>query len=210
MAKEVKKETKVDKTKTDKNKEVVEKSKGKNILSKIKKALNNPLPMLIALTIIIVVLLIYIVTTNHESKIYVGEINKDDVNVVNVHYFANNEMNFFYATNAAYLGEDKKIYYYQIGYYAVDPNGVFYELATRSGKLDKSTSLKDVVLEKSGWTISELANPKLTNGKKFFDNDVLRNLDNLHFVILASTDKDKPNDPDVKIDYKIELTKLAN
>lgn len=191
--------TKVKETKTNKNKEVVEKNKSNKVIGKVKRALNNPLPMLIVLTIIIVVLLIYIITSNHESKIYVGEINKEDVNVVNVHYFANNEMNYFYASNATYLGEDKKIYYFQIGYYAVDPNGTLYELATRSGKLEKPTSLKDVVSEQSGWNIAELANPNLTNGKKFFDNDVLRNLENLHFVILASTDKENSNEPDIKI-----------
>lgn len=203
------KETKVKTTKKVENNKEVEKKKDKKIMSKVKSALNNPLPMLIALTIIIVILLIYISTTSRESKIYVGEINKEDVNVVNIHYFANNDMNYFYASNAAYLGKDKKIYSFQVGYYAVDANGKYYELAMRSKKLDNATSLRDVVTENSGWSISELANPKLTNGKKFFDNDVLNNLENLHFVILASTDKEKPNDPDITIDYKIELTKIT-
>ena len=130
-------------------------------------------------------------------------------NIVNIHYFANNDMNYFYASNAAYLGSDEKVYSFQVGYYAVDAKGEYHELATRSQKLDKATSIRDVVTENSGWSISELANPKLTNGKKFFDNDVLNNLDNLHFVILASTDKEKPNDPDITIDYKISLTKLT-
>ncbi len=205
MTKEVKKETKSKRNKVEVKNEIKEEKK----INKVKRILNNPLPMLIVLTVIIVILLLYIISSNHESKIYVGEINEKDVNVVNVHYFANNEMNYFYASNAAYLGEDQKIYYFQIGYYAVSPDGTFYELATRADKLENASSLKDIVTEQSGWTISELANPHLTNGKKFFDNDVLRNLDNLHFVILASTDKDKPNDPDIKIDYKIDLKKIA-
>lgn len=209
MAKKELKDTKTKTTKKVEKKEIVEKVSDEKVLSKVKRALNNPLPMLIVLTIIIVILLVYIFTTSHESKIYVGSINQEDVNVVNVHYFANNDMNFFYASNAVYLGEDKKVYSFQIGYYAVDANGKFYELATRAKQLEKATSLRDVVTENSGWTISELANPKLTEGKKFFDNDVLNNLENLHFVILASTDKDKPNDPDITVDYKIELTKLT-
>lgn len=207
MAKEEKKETNVKHTKKVDAEYTVEEKQKK--FSKIKRFFNNPLPMLIILTVIIVILLIYIVTTSHESKIYVGEINKEDVNVVNIHYFANNEMNYFYASNAAYLGKDKKVYSFQIGYYAVDANGVFYELATRAQKLENATSLRDIVSENSGWSISELANPNLTDGKKFFDSNVLNNLDNLHFVILASTDKEKPNDPDITIDYKIDLTKLA-
>lgn len=200
---------KVNKTKKVANSKEVDNKKDKKAMSKVKNILNNPLPMLIALTIIIVVLLIYISTTSRESKIYVGEINEEDVNIVNIHYFANNDMNYFYASNAAYLGSDEKVYSFQVGYYAVDAKGEYHELATRSQKLDKATSIRDVVTENSGWSISELANPKLTNGKKFFDNDVLNNLENLHFVILASTDKEKPNDPDITIDYKISLTKLT-
>lgn len=200
---------KVNKTKKVANSKEVDNKKDKKAMSKVKNILNNPLPMLIALTIIIVVLLIYISTTSRESKIYVGEINEEDVNIVNIHYFANNDMNYFYASNAAYLGSDEKVYSFQVGYYVVDAKGEYHELATRSQKLDKATSIRDVVTENSGWSISELANPKLTNGKKFFDNDVLNNLENLHFVILASTDKEKPNDPDITIDYKISLTKLT-
>lgn len=200
---------KVNKTKKVANSKEVDNKKDKKAMSKVKNILNNPLPMLIALTIIIVVLLIYISTTSRESKIYVGEINEEDVNIVNIHYFANNDMNYFYASNAAYLGSDEKVYSFQVGYYAVDAKGEYHELATRSQKLDKATSIRDVVTENSGWSISELANPKLTNGKKFFDNDVLNNLENLHFVILASTDKEKPNDPDITVDYKISLTKLT-
>ena len=200
---------KVNKTKKVANSKEVDNKKDKKAMSKVKNILNNPLPMLIALTIIIVVLLIYISTTSRESKIYVGEINEEDVNIVNIHYFANNDMNYFYASNAAYLGSDEKVYSFQVGYYAVDAKGEYHELATRSQKLDKATSIRDVVTENSGWSISELANPKLTNGKKFFDNAVLTNLENLHFVILASTDKEKPNDPDITIDYKISLTKLT-
>lgn len=198
MTKEVKKQTAKNK---NVNKETKPSEKKINV---IKRFLNNPLPMLIVLTVVIVVLLLYIGTIRHQSKIYVGEINEEKVNVSNIHYFANNQMNYFYASNALYLDDDAKIFSYQIGYYVVSPDGTYHELATRSGKFEKSTSLRDVVLENSGWTISELA----TNDY-FFDANVLRNLDNLHFLVLASTDKEKPNDPDIKVDYKVKLTTLA-
>lgn len=178
--------------------------KDNNKFDTIKKWLNNPLPMLIVLTVIIVVLLIFIMTHNQKSKIYVGSINKDDVQIVNVHYFTSDDMNYFYASNAAYLGDNKNVYSYQIGYYAVSDSGELYELATRAGKLDNASPIKDIVLEKSGWTIAEQA-----DNDYFFDNNVLKNIENLHFVILASTDKEKPNDPDIKVDYKVELTKLT-
>lgn len=186
------------KIKTDKN------NMENGVKSKIKSFFNNPLPMLIVLTAIIVILLLYIVNHNQASKIYVGKIEKDDVQVVNVHYFTNSDMNYFYASNALYLGENKKVYSYQIGYYAVDSKGEFHELATRARKLDKASPLSDLVTENSGWSIAEIA-----QNDYFFDRDVLNNIDNLHFVILASTDKEKPNDPDITIDYKVELTKLT-
>lgn len=187
------KQQKAKKTKKDTNK-----------LDTIKKWFNNPLPMLIILTVIIVVLLIFILTHNQKSKIYVGSINSDDVQVVNVHYFTSDDMNYFYASNAAYLGDNKNVYSYQIGYYAVSDNGEYHEFATRANKLDNASPIKDLVLENSGWTISELA-----NNDYFFDADVLKNIENLHFVILASTDKEKPNEPDIKVDYKVSLSKLT-
>lgn len=197
--------TKVEKEKNlKKNNGKVNDSKENKVLNNIKKFFNNPLPMLIVLTAIIVVLLLYIMKHGQESKIFVGKIIKDDVQVVNVHYFANNDMNYFYASNAAYLGENKKIYSYQIGYYAVSEDGEFYELATRSDKLDKASPIKDIVAENSGWSIGELADKDY-----FFDSDVLHNIENIHFVILASTDKEKPNDPDITVDYQVELTKLT-
>lgn len=179
-------------------------TKEKRLGSSVKKFFNNPLPMLIVLTVIIIILLFYIVNHSQESKIFVGKVDMDDVQVVNIHYFTNNDMNYFYASNAAYLGDNKKVYSYQIGYYAVGSDGVFHEFATRAGQLDNASPLSDIVTEKSGWTISELA-----QNDYFFDKDVLHNIDNLHFVILASTDKEKPNDPDIKIDYKVELLKIT-
>jgi hypothetical protein len=185
----------------EKNNKVVTTSE--SIKDKMKKFFNNPLPMLIALTVIIAILLIYICSINRTSKIYVGEINQSDVVVANIHYFANNQMNYFYASNAVYVGDDVDVYNYQIGYFAIGSDGTRYELASRSGSLDEASPLSELVSELSGWNVGELPSQAY-----FFDSDVLHNLDNLHFIIMATTEADATT-PDIVIDYEVEFTKLS-
>lgn len=193
MAKETK--TKVEAVKIEK--------KSKKILTKVKAFFNNPAPLIIVLIAIIAVLLIFISRMNLKSTIYVGEINKSDLQVGNVHYFTNNDMNYFYASTAAYLGEKKEVYSYQMGYYAVDKDNNYIEFATRSKKADKKADLGDIIEELSGWNFGE------TNANNyFFSKDVIENIDNLHFVVKASTKKDS-DDADIIIDYPVELSKIT-
>lgn len=183
------------KTKTDK-----EESK---VIKGMKKFFNNPAPIIILLVLLNAFLLIYISNYNEKNRIYIGEINKDDVQVVNVHYFTNGDMNYFYASNATYLGEEKQIYSYQIGYYAVDKDNKYIELATRSKELDKKAPLSEIVTEMSGWNFAES-----DKSEYFFTNEVLKHMDNLHFVIKASTKKGEKN-ADVVIDYPVNATKVT-
>lgn len=193
MAKETKK--KVEAVKIEK--------KSKKILTKVKAFFNNPAPLIIVLIAIIAVLLIFISRMNLKSTIYVGEINKSDLQVGNVHYFTNNDMNYFYASTAAYLGEKKEVYSYQMGYYAVDKDNNYIEFTTRSKKADKKADLGDIIEELSGWNFGE------TNASNyFFSKDVIENIDNLHFVVKASTKKDS-DDADIIIDYPVELSKIT-
>lgn len=195
MAKEANKQT-------TKNKKVEDK-KSNSILTKVKAFFNNPAPIIIVLVAIIAILLIFISRMNIDNKIYVGEINKEDLIVANVHYFTNNDMNYFYASTAAYVGEKKDVYSYQIGYYVVDEDNNYIEFATRSKKADTKASLADIVDELSGWNFGE------TNASDyFFSSDVLKNIENLHFVIKASTVKDS-DDADIVIDYPVDLSKIT-
>lgn len=196
MAKEVKKTTK----KTEK---VNNDKKINKILAKVKAFFNNPAPLIIVLIAIIAFLLIFISRINLNDTIYVGEINKSDLQVGNVHYFTNGDMNYFYASTAAYLGEKKQVYSYQMGYYAVDKDNNYIEFATRSKKSDVKADLADVIEELSGWNFGE------TNASDyFFSKDVIDNIDNLHFVVKASTKKDS-DDADIVIDYPVELSKIT-
>lgn len=187
-----------------KNQEIEEVKEEKNSFAKsLKKFFNHPAPLIIVLIFIVLVLTMYIGNYNSKNKIYVGVVDKDDIAVVNVHFFLNGDMNYFHAANAAYLGEDKEIYTFQIGYYAVDEKNNYYELATRANSLENKTSLKDVIDENSGWSFAES-----DKGVLHFTNEVRQNVDNIHFVVKASTVKGS-TDPDIVIDYPVDLEKIT-
>ena len=180
----------------------VEKKENK-ILSSLKKFFNHPAPLIIILICIVLFMTMYIADYNSKNKIYVGSLDKKDVAIVNVHFFLNGDMNYFHAANAAYLGEDKEIYTFQVGYYAVDKKNNYYELATRANSLEKKTSLKDVIDENSGWSFAES-----DKGVLHFTDDVRKNIDNIHFVVKASTEKGSTK-PDIVIDYPLDLEKIT-
>lgn len=177
--------------------------KSKTFLTKVKAFFNNPAPLIIVLIAIIAILLIFISRINLNNTIYVGEINKSDLQVGNVHYFTNNDMNYFYASTAVYLGEKKQVYSYQMGYYAIDKDNNYIEFATRSKKADTKADLAEVIEELSGWNFGEA-----NTSDYFFSKDVIDNIDNLHFVVKASTKKDS-DEADIIIDYPVELSKIT-
>lgn len=188
-------------------KEVKKESKIKkvfgSILNGLKKFFNNPAPIIIVLIAICCILLLSINSLSKKNGIYVGFVNEGDVAVSNVHFFTNGDMNYFYATNAAYLDEDVKVYGFEIGYYVVDKDGKYISLATRSNKLDNASSLSEIVTEMSGWAFAEADSSDYR-----FTKEVIDNIDNLHFIIRATTKKDDSN-AEINIDHKVELSKIT-
>lgn len=198
MAKKVETKTKIKQNKKSE-------TKINKILMNLKKFFNDPKPIIVVLIAIICFLLIFISKLNTKSLIYVGEINKEDIQVANIHYFTNNDMNYFYASTAVFLGSfaDKEIYSYQIGYYVVDSNGEYIEFVTRSKEATSPAKLSEIVDELSAWSFAE---SNVNN--YFFSPEVIRNMGNLHFVIKASTKADT-KDADINLDYKVTLTKIT-
>ena len=186
------------------------KKKNKNnkkdlILKKIKHFFNDPKPIIICLIVIICFLLIFISKLNTKSLIYVGEINENEIQVPNIHYFTNNDMNYFYASNAMFAGTlaNKEVYSYQLGYYVVDNEGKYIEFASRSKEANSSAKLSDIVEELSGWSFAES-----NINTYFFSKDVIDNMHNLHFVIKASTKKGS-DEADINLDYEVDITKIT-
>ena len=105
------------------------------ILNSIKNFFNKPAPLFITLIIIIFVLLMYISSILSSRDIFVGEVEKADLRINNIHYYTDGNNRYFYADPAEYTAEDKLIYEYQIGYFVKNNKGELIELASRSGGL---------------------------------------------------------------------------
>lgn len=195
----------------DKNKKNVKKEeknqKQDNVFTKVlgflKKFFNNPIPLIIVLIALNGFLLLYISNYNDKNRIYVGSIDKTDISVVNVHYFTNGDMNYFYASNAAYLGEDKKVYSYEMGYYVKNMKDEFVPFATRSRKLDEPVTLATTVSEMSGWNFAEA-----DSTTKFFTSEVLNYMDELYFIVKASTEENSTK-ADIYIEYPVDTIKVT-
>lgn len=191
--------------KEKKNVKVEEKkvTKFSKVLDALKRFFNNPAPLIIVLVALNAFLLLYISNYNDKNRIYVGSIEKSDVAVVNVHYFTNGDMNYFYASNALYNGDKKNIYSYEMGYYVKDLKGEFIPFAVRSGKLDKAIDLSTTITEMSGWNFAEA-----DSSTKFFTSDVLKYMDKLYFIVKASTEENSTK-ADVYIEYPVDTIKVT-
>ena len=189
--------------KIDKTKEIIKENIFTKILGGLKKFFNNPIPLIIVLIALNGFLLLYISNYNEKNKIYVGSIEKTDVAVVNVHYFTNGDMNYFYASNALYNGEKKDIYSYEMGYYVKNMKGEFVPFATRSRKLDQALDLGTTITEMSGWNFAEA-----DSAPKFFTSEVLNNMEELYFIVKASTEENSTK-ADIYIEYPVETIKVT-
>ena len=178
--------------------------KENKILDKLKKFFNSPQPIIIVLVVLCIFLSLFAYKSGSKNKIFVGEVLENDLLINNVHYFTNNDMNYFFASNAQYIVEkDVNIVECNVGYYVVDKNNNYIDFAVRKNKFDKATSLRDVIKETSGWNFAE---PH--NSNYFFNADVLKNINNLHFLVEAKTDS-KLDKFDIVIDYPVKTTKIT-
>lgn len=175
-------------------------SKPKKIVKGIGKFFNHPGPLFITLIVIIFVLLMFISNLMNRTDMFVGEIDQNNIVVKNIHFFTDGKTRYFYADRATFLGEDKDIYEYQIGYYVVNEKGEYIELASRSAKLEESIKLSQIITDMSGWNF-----PENVETEYFFTKEVMQNLKKLHFVIKASTVKDNST-ADVVIDNEVYIT----
>ena len=192
---EVKKDIKVD-TKVKKEKVRVP------FKERAKKFFNSPQPLFVVFTLIIVGLLMYIVQYSKHDTIMTASYIGEEGSIGAIHCFTNHKINVFYATPATYTGEDKKIYGYDIGYY-YESGDELKAFLVRSGQSDTALSLKEVVTKNSSWNISELA-----TSKAYFTEEVMNNLDKLHFVVYASTKKDSTL-VDYTVDFKVDVDKIV-
>lgn len=170
------------------------------VLKVIKNFFNNPAPLFIVFIVIIFFLLFYINQNMSKDIIMVGEVDQKDVSIHNIHYFINDDINYFYADKALYSGENKTVYKYQIGYFVENNKGELLDFVTRSGSdLKKGFKLADLINDMSGWNFMEKA-----DSPYFFKKNIMPYINKIHFVVLASTNKDS-DEADIDIDYEVNV-----
>ena len=169
----------------------------------IKRLFNNPLPIFLVQTLWIIVMIVAYINLRSSIAMYAGVLESDVASSSNIHYFVNNDMNYFHAASVTFTGEDKQIYSYNIGYYVTGDNGELVEFISRSNKLQAPASLKEVVQDMTGYSFAES-----TYQRRFFTPEVVRNFNKLHFVISASTEKGSDK-ADVYYDLPVGITKIS-
>lgn len=177
--------------------------KNNEILNKVKEFFNKPSILIIALIILDLVMIYNYNALKNSNKIYTANVEEKEILIPSIHIFLNNDMNYFYASKAEFAGENKDIYSYDIGYYVKDDKNKDVSFASRKGKLEKKAELKEVVNDMSGWDFGE---NKASD--YFFKDDVVNNLDKLHFVIKACSKKECKT-PDINYTYKVDLKKIT-
>lgn len=161
---------------------------------------NKQQPIIIALCIISVLLLIKCYKLKTNGTLYVAKVEEKELLINNIHYFITDKVNYFYSDSVNYLGEDHEIYNYEIGYYVNDGKTLI-PLAVRTGGLDKKMKLSEIIPEITNYNVAELS-----NNHKFFKKGILPHLEDLHFVIKASSEQN--NNYDISLDYKLSIINM--
>ena len=179
---------------------------GKFIYDKI---LNNP--KLIILSLIVLVFAFIIAFANYKSKykILVGDVITQDVGIRLIQIDTNPKVNTFMATTATYLGEDKQVYDYVIGYF-YQVGDEMKPLTYAKKSVTEGASLAELVAANSYKSIIEFAGNKSNKSNvKVFTNEAKSHFDKLHFIIKASTNKNNKGEYDINIDCPIKFVNLS-
>ena len=160
--------------------------------------LNSPKVVIVALSILSIALLIMLGLNSNKNKFYYGEIVEQDIVVSDLHFYSSKKINYFFANNASYVGEDANIKEFYIAYY-VEVNGEK-KLIEDVGRSDlKDTKLSDMITVYSKFKVAEFSNKS-----EVFTKDVVKNIENLHILVEAT----KENDERITIDYKVNVNKV--
>ena len=199
----------------------VKKEKKNNILktigSKLKvvgkfiydKILNNPKLIILALIVLVFTFIIAFANYKSKYKILVGDVVTKDVGIRLVQIDTNPKVNTFMATTATYLGEDKQVYDYVIGYF-YQVGDEMKPLTYVKKSVTEGASLAELVAANSYKSIIEFAGNKSNKSNvKVFTNESKSHLDKLHFIIKASTNKNNKGEYDINIDCPIKFVNLS-
>lgn len=172
--------------------------------SKVFKFFNDPRPIIIALAIICFLLIIAFANYKSKYKVYAGSYESDQIAIRAVHIYTHPKLNVFYASGASYTGEKTNVYQYKIGYYYKSGDTYYALKETVEDSATSPVDLADIVSKVSYLNYSEYTN----KSSNIFTPRALNNLDDIHFLVYASTTEATDDTYDLVIDCKIDFTKF--
>lgn len=163
--------------------------------------INNPRTIIITMIIIMVFLMVWVVIRTNSIKFYSGQIAADDLAVSELHYYSDDKLTYFFANNAVYGGQDKKIYKFKIKY-VIDVDKQENIIEEFETDFEEAQSLSQMIIRYSKFKVVDLR--KQSN--KIFTKDMKKNIDNLKLIINAATTKDGIYD--INLEYKVEIKRI--
>lgn len=167
---------------------------------KDKKFFNSYNVIIISLIILVMVLIFFCNHLMKASKTYMFNGNGEYVSIYNGVISLNYDINIFEGSDIAYLPlKDVAVTKYKVGYY-VKVNDSLKELVVISDEDKEGYSLKAVLEGISAFNVTEL--PK---NDKYFNDEKIKNISSLYFVIEATT---KTGDV-INDSFELNVSKLS-
>ena len=166
----------------------------KKINNRIVDLVNTPRTIIIFLILMLLVLCISIMKLKGKYKFYSGQISDNVMAVAEIHYYSEPTMTYFFANNAVYGGEDKKINNIDVKYVVtVNNNEVIIDESKH--EFDKPQSLREMIMVYSKFKVVDLKGKTNT----IFTDEVKKNITSMKLVIDAD---------DTHLEYPVSLSKL--
>lgn len=173
--------------------------------SKLFKFLNNPVPIIVVLMLLVIGFMFYTRFLIKNVNVYTFSGFEDNYSFLNGTIFTGHDVNYFGDTKIIYTGEDIKLKNFEIGYY-IKTSTTYREISIMNGYESikdeneiKYAKLKDI-LEKTNFSFTETK-----DDAKFLSKENIAKLDSLVFRITGTDEFDK----DIEIEIPLEVTKIT-
>lgn len=163
--------------------------------------INSPRVLIITLIVILVLLTFMLFRVSNKYKFYSGELSTKEIAVDEIHYYSSPVATYFFANQAAYLGEAKKVTKLNIGYYVKSNNNLLL-IEDITKEFEEPADLGEVITLYSKFKVAGLTNGKGT----YLSKDIQKNMKNLYLIINAQTKG--ASEYDIHIEEPIQLFKV--
>lgn len=169
--------------------------------SKISKFFSSPIPIIVALVLLVIGLLIYSRYLIKSVTLYNFSGYSEEFSILNGTIYTSRDINYFGDSKIVYTGKDIELHDFEVGYYIKD--GDEYNVITKVEPLssEEETSISLVeLLNTMDFSFTEAHKDAM-----FLSDENINNLDNMIFRI-SGKDKDEKT---VDIQVEIEVQKVS-